>query len=57
MAIDSRICSLDDVYEKLGSRIGTRDEQREITAGFAGAGLLLLAGGVGSGLRRRGRIL
>ncbi len=49
--------SLDDVYEKLGSRIGTRKEQREVTVGFAGAGLLLLAGGVGTGLRRRGRIL
>jgi Ca-activated chloride channel homolog len=48
--------SLDDVYEKLGSRIGTRREQREVSAGFAGAGLLLLVGGVGTGLRRRGRI-
>jgi Ca-activated chloride channel family protein len=49
--------ALDDVYRRLGSRIGTRRKQREITAGFAGAGLLLLAGGVGTGLRRRGRLL
>ena len=47
---------LDRVYEELGSRIGTRQERREITAGFAGAGLLLLAGGLGTGLRRRGAV-
>jgi len=44
---------LDRIYESLGSRIGTRREQREITAGFAGAGLLLLVGGLAAGLRRR----
>lgn len=39
---------LDAVYERLGSRLGTREEQREITAGFAAGGivLLLLAGGL-----------
>ena len=46
---------LDAVYEGLGSRIGTREERREITAGFAAAGLLLLAGAV-AGLRWRGRL-
>ena len=34
--------ALDEVYERLGSQIGTREEQREISAGFAAAGLLLL---------------
>jgi Ca-activated chloride channel family protein len=37
---------LSDVYERLGSQVGKRDEQREVSAGFAGAGaLLILAGG------------
>jgi len=47
---------LDQVYEQLGSRIGTRTEQREISVGFAAGGLLLLLGGLGTGLRWRGRI-
>ena len=47
---------LDRVYERLGSRIGTRQERREVSAGFAGAGLLLLLGGLGTGLRWRGRL-
>ncbi|MFP5364865.1 MAG: VWA domain-containing protein [Thermoleophilia bacterium] len=37
--------NLSDVYEALGSRIGYRDEQREITAAFSGGAFLLLAGG------------
>jgi Ca-activated chloride channel family protein len=44
---------LDRVYERLGSKIGTKNEQREISAAFAGAGLVLLLGGVGIGLRWR----
>lgn len=36
---------LGDVYKALGSRIGYRDEQREITAVFSGGALALLAGG------------
>jgi len=38
--------SLRDVYEKLGSRLGHRKQQREITDLFAGgsAALLLLGG-------------
>ena len=44
---------LDRVYETLGSRIGTRKERREISSGFAGAGLLLLGAGLLAGLRRR----
>ena len=38
---------LQDVYKRLGSRIGFRQEQREITAAFAGGALgLMLAGGL-----------
>jgi len=37
--------NLGTVYEQLGSRIGYRDEQREITAAFTGGALALLAGG------------
>ena len=48
--------ALDEVYERLGSRIGTRREKREISAGFAAAGLLLLAGALGTSLRWRGRL-
>ena len=37
---------LSTVYESLGSRIGTEQEKREVTAGFAAGGaVLLLAGG------------
>jgi len=44
------------IYSSLGSRLATRHEQREITAGFAGAGLvLLLAAGLFS-LPRVGRL-
>jgi Ca-activated chloride channel homolog len=35
--------NLNAVYENLGSRIGFRFEEREITVAFAAAGLLLLA--------------
>ena len=48
--------ALDEVYERLGSQIGTRPEQREITAGFAAVGLVLLAAGMATSLRWRGRL-
>jgi Ca-activated chloride channel family protein len=48
--------ALDEVYERLGSQIGTREERREISAGFAAAGLLLLGGAMASSLRWRGRL-
>jgi Ca-activated chloride channel homolog len=48
--------ALDTVYESLGSRIGTEDQRREVTAGFAGAGLLLLLGAAGLSLRFGGRL-
>jgi Ca-activated chloride channel homolog len=47
---------LDQVYEQLGSRIGTRTEKREVSVGFAAGGLILLLGGLGTGLRWRSRI-
>lgn len=37
--------NLSDVYKALGSRIGYRDEKREVTAAFSGGALALLAGG------------
>ena len=48
--------ALDEVYETLGSRIGTKKEKREISAGFAAAGLLLLGGAAFTSLRWRGRL-
>ena len=36
---------LSSVYKELGSRIGHRNEQREVTAAFAGSALALLAAG------------
>ena len=48
--------ALDSVYETLGSKIGTKKEKREISAGFAAAGLLLLGGALFTSLRWRGRV-
>ena len=48
--------ALDSVYETLGSRIGTKKEKREISAGFAAAGLLMLGGALFTSLRWRGRL-
>jgi Ca-activated chloride channel family protein len=48
--------SLDAVYERLGSEVATKREPREITAGFAAGGLLLLLGAAGAALRGFGRI-
>ena len=47
---------LDDVYQQLGSKIGTKRVKREVSSSFAAAGLVLLLGGLGTGLRRRGRL-
>ncbi len=47
---------LDAVYERLGSQIGTRPEQREITAGFAAGGMALLIAAAGLALRAGGRL-
>lgn len=48
---------LSDVYERLGSQLGTKQEPREITTGFAGAGLALLALGAALSLRWFGRLI
>jgi len=48
--------ALDSVYQTLGSRIGTKKEKKEISAGFAAAGLLLLGGAAFTSLRWRGRL-
>ena len=48
--------ALDGVYQTLGSRIGTKKEKKEISAGFAAAGLLLLGGAAFTSLRWRGRL-
>ena len=48
--------ALDSVYETLGSKIGTKKEKREISAGFAAAGLVLLGGALFTSLRWRGRV-
>jgi len=47
---------LSSVYENLGSRLGTKQEEREITAVFAGGGLILLLGAAFAGLRTTGRL-
>jgi Ca-activated chloride channel homolog len=47
---------LDGVYERLGSQIATRPEQREITAGFAAGGMALLLAAAGLSLRAGGRL-
>ena len=47
---------LDKVYKQLGSKVGTKRVKREVTSSFAAAGLLLLLGGLGTGLRWRGRL-
>jgi Ca-activated chloride channel family protein len=48
---------LSDVYDRLGSQLGTKQEPREITSGFAGAGLALLALGAALSLRWFGRLI
>lgn len=47
---------LSALYERLGSRITTKEEKREITAGFAAGGLVLLLAAAGSSLRGFGRL-
>jgi Ca-activated chloride channel homolog len=49
--------SLSDVYERLGSQLGTKKEPRQITAGFAGVGLALLGLGAALSLRWFGRLI
>lgn len=47
---------LSAIYEALGSQLGTRDEQREVTAAFAIGGMLLLLGAAAASMRSAGRL-
>lgn len=47
---------LSGVYERLGSQIGSRREQQEITVLFAGGALVLLGAAMIASLRRGGRL-
>ena len=47
---------LSGIYEALGSRLGTEQERREVTAAFAAGGLLLLLVGGAMSLRWNGRM-
>ena len=49
--------ALDEVYQTLGSRIGTRKEKKEVSAGFAAISLLMLGGAAFTTLRWRGRLV
>ncbi|HEX2103448.1 MAG TPA: VWA domain-containing protein [Solirubrobacteraceae bacterium] len=48
--------ALEEVYDSLGSRLGTRKEKREVSSSFALGGLLLLAGAAGLAVRWRSRL-
>lgn len=47
---------LSSIYERLGSQLGTRQQEREVTAAFAAGGLVLLLAAVGLSVRRFGRL-
>jgi Ca-activated chloride channel family protein len=47
---------LSEIYQRLGSRLGSETEVRELTAAFAAAGLVLLVGAVAGSLRRFARV-
>ncbi|MDA0179487.1 VWA domain-containing protein [Solirubrobacter phytolaccae] len=49
--------ALSSVYEKLGSEVATKHEQREVTSAFAGGAVLLLLLGSGLSLRWFRRLL
>jgi Ca-activated chloride channel family protein len=49
--------TLEDVYRRLGSTTGVRHVQRPVATSFAAGGLVLLLAGLGTGLRRRGRLV
>jgi Ca-activated chloride channel family protein len=47
---------LGSIYKTLGSSLGSRTDKRELTIGFAVAGLVLLLGAAGTSLRLAGRL-
>jgi Ca-activated chloride channel family protein len=47
---------LSGVYKALGSKIGVKHVKREVTSSFAAAGVVLLLGGLTTGLRWRTRL-
>jgi len=49
--------ALERVYERLGSQVATREQDREVTAAFAGGAVLLLVGGAALSLRWFRRLL
>jgi Ca-activated chloride channel family protein len=48
---------LSSIYKRLGSQLGSVSRQREITAVFAIAGVVLLIGAVAGSLRLSGRVV
>jgi Ca-activated chloride channel family protein len=48
---------LKTVYERLGSQLGKKNEERQVTSAVAGGGLLLLLGGAAMSLGLFGRIV
>ena len=48
---------LSEVYEKLGSQLGHKDEKRQITSAVAGGGLVLLLGAAALSLGWFGRLI
>jgi Ca-activated chloride channel family protein len=47
---------LTEIYSELGTRLSTRPEKQEVTAAFAGGGLVLLVAGMGAAMLRAGRL-
>ena len=48
---------LDDVYKRLGSQLGRKNQKREVTAGFAGGAIVILLLGAALSLRWFGRLI
>ena len=48
--------SLKSIYKTLGSQLGTKQQKKQITAGFAIGGLILLLGAGVTSLRWAGRL-
>jgi Ca-activated chloride channel family protein len=47
---------LSEIYRNLGTGLSTKKEKQEVTAGFAGAGLVLLMAGMVTAIARGGRL-